>query len=96
MEEIGQAIRDLRLNKGWTLQKLASLTGLSVSFLSQAERGLSSLSIVSLHNVCEALGVDASRLLSSNRGVPTPAPSKAASRSSPNEISSASASPVLR
>jgi transcriptional regulator with XRE-family HTH domain len=67
MEDIGNAIRDLRLKKGWTLQKLASLTGLSVSFLSQAERGLSSLSIVSLHNICEALGVEASALLSSSK-----------------------------
>lgn len=67
MEDIGRAIRDLRMKKGWTLQKLASLTELSVSFLSQAERGLSSLSIVSLHNICEALGVDASSLLSENK-----------------------------
>jgi transcriptional regulator with XRE-family HTH domain len=67
MEDIGAAIRDLRLKKGWTLQKLASLTGLSVSFLSQAERGLSSLSIVSLHNICQALGVEASELLSAGK-----------------------------
>jgi len=70
MDELGRAIRERRQRKGWTLQKLASLTDLSVSFLSQVERGLSSLSIVSLHTVCEALDLDASRLLSEGR-VPT-------------------------
>jgi transcriptional regulator with XRE-family HTH domain len=64
MENVGTAIRQMRQRQGWTLKKLSSLTGLSVSFLSQAERGQSSLSIVSLTNICRALGVDPSQLLS--------------------------------
>jgi quercetin dioxygenase-like cupin family protein len=39
------------------LEELSSRCGLSISFLSQVERGLSSLSISSLHSICEALEV---------------------------------------
>ncbi len=55
MEEIGTQIRDARTNKGWTLERLASESGLSPGFLSQVERGLSTLSIVSLSSICRAL-----------------------------------------
>ncbi len=57
VREIGQRIRELRQRLGWTLEELASKCGLSVSFLSQVERGLSSLSISSLQAICKALGV---------------------------------------
>ena len=57
MEPVGQLIRDLRAEKGWTLKELASKCELSTSFLSQVERGLSSVSITSLHVICQALGM---------------------------------------
>lgn len=57
MEPVGQRIRDLRAEKGWTLKELASKCKLSTSFLSQVERGLSSVSITSLHIICQALGM---------------------------------------
>ncbi len=57
MESVGQRIRDLRLEKGWTLKDLAAKCELSTSFLSQVERGLSSVSITSLHIICQALGM---------------------------------------
>lgn len=63
MEDIGRRVRALRQRKGWTLQELSDRCGLSVSFLSQVERGLSSLSIVSLYAICDALGVPAPDLL---------------------------------
>jgi transcriptional regulator with XRE-family HTH domain len=55
MEDIGARIRDARTGKGWTLETLAEQSGLSASFLSQVERGLSTLSIVSLASICRAL-----------------------------------------
>jgi len=55
MDEIGPRIRDVRARKGWTLEALAARSGLSPSFLSQVERGLSTLSIVSLSSICRAL-----------------------------------------
>jgi len=57
MQEVGRRIRELRQRKGWTLEELSAKAGLSVSFLSQVERGLSSLSISSLQAICNALGI---------------------------------------
>ena len=57
MEPVGQRIRDLRIERGWTLKDLAARCDLSTSFLSQVERGLSSVSITSLHIICQALGM---------------------------------------
>lgn len=59
-EKLGDSIRTLRQKKRWTLEELSSRCELSVSFLSQVERGLSSLSISSLSAICEALDVPVS------------------------------------
>lgn len=61
--KVGQGVRVLRQRKGWTLEELSSRCGLSISFLSQVERGLSSLSIPSLHSICEALKVPITHFL---------------------------------
>ncbi|KIL74814.1 helix-turn-helix domain-containing protein [Bacillus badius] len=57
MEDIHKKIKALRLEKKLTLKELSEETGLSLSFLSQIERGASSLSITSLKKLAEALGV---------------------------------------
>lgn len=57
MENIGRGVRALRQRKGLTLQEVSLRSGLSISFLSQVERGLSSLSISSLSAICDALEV---------------------------------------
>ncbi len=57
MEDLGPRIREARTQRGWTLGTLASESGLSPGFLSQVERGLSTLSIVSLAAICRALGL---------------------------------------
>lgn len=67
MEGIGNQIRELRKKRGWTLNELAERSELSVSFLSQVERGLSSLSIVSLYNICKALDTPVPEILTDNR-----------------------------
>ena len=66
MVDVGELIRSLRTGKGWTLRDLSERCNLSVSFLSQVERGLSSLSITSLAAVCQALGVSLADLFSTN------------------------------
>ena len=63
MKEIGQRIRELRRARGLTLEEVAGRCGLSVSFLSQVERGISSPSIVSLYAICEVLGVPVTEVL---------------------------------
>jgi len=56
MDTVGRRIRDLRKEQGWTLRELSRKCDLSTSFLSQVERGLSSVSITSLHVICQSLG----------------------------------------
>ncbi|TCT20475.1 XRE family transcriptional regulator [Melghiribacillus thermohalophilus] len=58
MVEIYDKIRELRLQSGMTLKELSEKTDLSVSFLSQVERGSSSLAITSLKKIADAFNVD--------------------------------------
>lgn len=58
INEIADKIRDLRKEKSLTLKDLSIKTGLSVSFLSQVENGSSSLAILSLKKIAEALDVN--------------------------------------
>ncbi len=55
MDDIGKHIRELRKKRKWSLEKLGRVTGLSVSFLSQAERGQTSISLSSLKVIADAL-----------------------------------------
>jgi transcriptional regulator with XRE-family HTH domain len=57
MEEIYEKIKKLRFEQSMTLKELSDKTGLSVSFLSQIERGASSLAITSLRRIADAFGV---------------------------------------
>jgi transcriptional regulator with XRE-family HTH domain len=57
MAQIGETLRKIRLERGLTLRQLADACELSTSFLSQAERGLSSISVSTLERVCGALGI---------------------------------------
>jgi transcriptional regulator with XRE-family HTH domain len=54
----GTAIRHYRQKKRMTLRELASRTRLSVSFLSQVERGICSITLVSLRKIADAMGVN--------------------------------------
>lgn len=54
---IGRQIRDLRKAKGITLQTMADEIGRSVGYISQVERGVSSLPIPVLQSISKVLGV---------------------------------------
>jgi len=74
MEDLGGQLRTARQDRGWTLEALSARSGLSTGFLSQVERGQSTLSIVSLSAICRALEIPIERLFTSSRpldeGVP--------------------------
>lgn len=57
MDDIYRKIKQLRFEQGMTLKELSEKTELSVSFLSQIERGASSLAITSLKKIADAFGV---------------------------------------
>ena len=54
---VGERLRDIRLQRGMSLSDLAGATGLSRSFLSRAERGISAASVGSLLAWTGTLGV---------------------------------------
>jgi len=57
MDRIGERLRRYRREARKTLLEVASEAGLSVGFLSQAERNLSGVSLSSLANIAKALNV---------------------------------------
>lgn len=57
MDEVYKRIRDLRKKHDYTLKDLSDKTGLSVSFLSQVERGATTLAITSLKKIADAFEV---------------------------------------
>ena len=61
MIDIGNRVRQLRIKNGLTLQELASRTELTKGYLSQLERNLTSPSLATLDDICEALGTSMSR-----------------------------------
>lgn len=56
--EIGEKIRQLRIERGLTQEELASRAELSKGFISQMERDLTSPSIATLEDVLTCLGTD--------------------------------------
>lgn len=54
--QVGPRIREFRRQRGLTLRSLAASSGLSIGFLSQVERGISSIGLTALASVANALG----------------------------------------
>ncbi|MFC3614530.1 helix-turn-helix domain-containing protein, partial [Lutimaribacter marinistellae] len=54
----GQRLRTLRLDRGWTLAEVAERSGLAISTISKAERGVISLTYDRLSQLSVGLGVD--------------------------------------
>ncbi|MCM3812939.1 cupin domain-containing protein [Streptomyces sp. DR7-3] len=61
-EGIGQYLRRERMDRGFTLEKLAAKTGLSRSYLSNVERDVNSPTINTLRTIVDALGTTLSQL----------------------------------
>lgn len=54
--DIGHTLKQMRIQKGLTLEELASRSEVTKGFLSQTERNLTSPSIATLNDIVEALG----------------------------------------
>lgn len=65
--EIGHKIKQLRTQKGLTLEELASRSELTKGFLSQMERDLTSPSIATLNDILEALGISLSEFFKEDK-----------------------------
>lgn len=63
-KSLGERLKKRRSEAGMSLRKLAELTGVTASFLSQVEHGKVNVSLNSLQNISEALNVPLSYFLS--------------------------------
>jgi quercetin dioxygenase-like cupin family protein/DNA-binding XRE family transcriptional regulator len=54
-DQVGARMRQFRAERGLTLRGLAARAGLSIGFLSQVERGVSSIGLTALNSVAAAL-----------------------------------------
>ena len=70
-EDIGSKIRRLRIAKNFTLKQLSDASGFSIGYLSQFERGLSSIAIDSLRKLANILGVSLSSFFENSSPDPT-------------------------
>lgn len=57
MEEVFKKIKELRIKNNLTLAEFSEKTGLSVSFLSQIERGTTNLALTSLRKIADAFNL---------------------------------------
>ena len=63
VQAVGNEIKRLRKLRGWTLDQLASASGVSAGLLSQVERGQGNPSFNTLVQVAHALGIPVARLV---------------------------------
>jgi transcriptional regulator with XRE-family HTH domain len=61
--QLGRKIRDLRLRRGLTVERLARATSLSKGFISQLENGRTSPSLATLRNLARALEISVAYLV---------------------------------
>ncbi|KQU13096.1 DNA-binding protein [Bacillus sp. Leaf13] len=66
-DSIGKKLKLLRKERKLTLKSLAEQTGVSISFLSQVERGKSSVTLESLKKIADTLDVSPSFFFSEDR-----------------------------
>lgn len=65
-EIVGQNIRQLRKQSGWTQEKLAEKAGISVPFMTQIELARKTASLDVIGSIAKAFGVSYERLFKSN------------------------------
>lgn len=68
----GQRLKKTRKANGWTLQKLAEISGVSITTISRAERGQIALGYDNISALGQALNFDIGELFSNVGHTPTP------------------------
>jgi transcriptional regulator with XRE-family HTH domain len=69
---LGDKLREARLQKGWSLRALGEKTGFSASFHSQVELGQSSPSLASLEKIASSLGLSLAAVIANDAPEPSP------------------------
>jgi transcriptional regulator with XRE-family HTH domain len=60
---LGQAVKELRLAKGWSQEAFADHVGIDRSYIGGIERGEHNLALVNLIKIASTLGIKAAQLL---------------------------------
>jgi transcriptional regulator with XRE-family HTH domain len=60
---LGQAVRELRLAKGWSQEAFADYVGIDRSYIGGIERGEHNLALINLIKIASTLGIKAAQLL---------------------------------
>ena len=60
---VGQNVRRIRLKKGWTQERFAEVSGISQQYISSLESGRRNPTVVTLHELAQALEVSPIELL---------------------------------
>jgi DNA-binding transcriptional MerR regulator/quercetin dioxygenase-like cupin family protein len=66
---VGRKLRQLRQSGGLSIAEVGERAGLSTSFVSLVERGMSGASVESLNALCQALGTDLRRIIGNGKKV---------------------------
>jgi len=66
--EIGKRVRQYRLNKGLTQEKLAELSGLDQSYIGQMERGEKNITLSTLMKITNAMTISVSEFTAEIEG----------------------------
>ncbi len=64
---IGEKIKAIRKSSKMTLKELSDKTDLSIAFLSNLERDMSSPTIINLHKICNAFGITINELFNESK-----------------------------
>lgn len=70
--KFGQRLKDVRKEYGWTLQKLAEISGVSITTISRAERGKIALGYDNISALGQALKIDVGELFANVGHKPAP------------------------
>lgn len=71
-DDIGKRVKELRTGNRMTLKDLSEKTGLSTGFLSQLERGMTSIATDSLSAIAKVFAVEVGSFFSSHKDVDQP------------------------
>jgi transcriptional regulator with XRE-family HTH domain len=64
---VGENVRRIRLKKGWTQEHFAEVSGISQQYISSLESGRRNPTVVTLHELAQALGVSPVDLLKTEK-----------------------------
>jgi transcriptional regulator with XRE-family HTH domain len=59
----GRAVRRLRVERGWSQERLAEVAGIHRTYVGDVERGLRNVSLVNIERLARALSVDLPTLM---------------------------------